>query len=338
MPAINRRIVLASRPPAAPDPGNFRLEEAAMPTAAPGEVLLRTLWLSLDPYMRGRMSDAPSYSPPVGIGEVMTGGTVSEVVASHAEGFSPGDLVLGFNGWQEYAAAKPATLRHVPRGPAPPSTALGVLGMPGMTAYCGMLNIGQPKPGETVVVAAASGPVGSLVGQIAKLHGARAVGIAGGPDKCAYVRDLGFDACLDHRAPDLAEQLAEACPKGIDVYFENVGGKVWDAVLPRLNPFARVPVCGLIANYNLGAAPPGPDRTAALMRAVLTKRLLMRGFIVWDFAAQQDDFLQTVGTWVAEGKVRYREDVVEGLEAAPAAFIGMLGGANFGKLVVRVAA
>ena len=338
MPDTNRRIVLASRPPAAPDPGNFRLEEAAMPTAAPGEVLLRTLWLSLDPYMRGRMSDAPSYSPPVGIGEVMTGGTVSEVVESHAEGFSPGDLVLGFNGWQEYATAKPSTLRHVPRGPAPPSTALGVLGMPGMTAYVGLLNIGQPKPGETVVVAAASGPVGSLVGQIAKLHGARAVGIAGGPDKCAFVRDLGFDACLDHRAPDLADQLAEACPKGIDVYFENVGGKVWDAVLPRLNPFARVPVCGLIANYNLGAAPPGPDRTAALMRAVLTKRLLMRGFIVWDFAAQQDDFLQTVGTWVAEGKVRYREDVVEGLEAAPAAFIGMLGGANFGKLLVRVAA
>lgn len=337
-PTTNRRIVLASRPPAAPDPGNFRLEEAAVPTAAPGEVLLRTLWLSLDPYMRGRMSDAPSYSPPVGIGEVMTGGAVSEVVQSHAEGFSPGDLVLGSTGWQEYATAKPAALRHVPRGPAPPSTALGVLGMPGMTAYCGMLNIGQPKPGETVVVAAASGPVGSLVGQIAKLHGARAVGIAGGPEKCAFVRDLGFDDCLDHRAPDLADQLADACPKGIDVYFENVGGKVWDAVLPRLNPFARVPVCGLIANYNLGAAPPGPDRTAALMRAVLTKRLLMRGFIVWDFAAQQDDFLQTVGTWVAEGKVRYREDVVEGLEAAPAAFIGMLSGGNFGKLVVRVAA
>jgi NADPH-dependent curcumin reductase CurA len=338
--SISRRIVLARRPVGEPKPDDFRMEDGPVPAAPPGGVLLRTLWLSLDPYMRGRMSDAPSYSPPVGIGEVMVGGTVSEVLESHAEGFRPGDLVEGRTGWQEHAAVDPAKhpggLRIVPPGPNPPSTALGVLGMPGMTAYCGMLNIGQPKPGETVVVAAAAGPVGSLVGQIAKLHGARAVGIAGGPDKCAHVIGLGFDACLDHRAPDLPRHLAAACPDGVDVYFENVGGAVWDAVLPRLNPFARVPVCGLVSMYNATEAPKGPSQ-AMLMRAVLTKRLLVRGFIVWDYAAQQDDFLQTVGTWLAEGKVRHQEDIVDGLESAPAAFIGMLKGANFGKLLVRVA-
>ena len=341
--AANRRIVLASRPAGPPTPENFRMEQAPVPTAPPGGVLLRTLWLSLDPYMRGRMSDAPSYAPPVQIGETMVGGTVSEVVQSDAPGFRPGDHVLGQTGWQEYAAVDlakhpanhPGGLRVLPPG-QPPSTALGILGMPGMTAYCGMLNIGQPKPGETVVVAAAAGPVGSLVGQIAKLHGARAVGIAGGPDKCAHVLGLGFDECLDHHAPDLPGRLAAACPDGIDVYFENVGGKVWDAVLPRLNPFARVPVCGLISFYNATEAAPGPDRTAQLMRAVLTKRLLLRGFIVWDFAAQEQDFLQTVGTWLAEGKVRHQEDIVDGLAAAPGAFIGMLRGANFGKTLVRV--
>ena len=336
----NRRIVLARRPVGEPKPDDFRMEDGPPPAAPPGGVLLRTLWLSLDPYMRGRMSDAPSYSPPVGIGEVMTGGTVSEVVESDAEGFRPGELVVGQSGWQEHAAVDvakhPGALRVLPPGPNPPSTALGVLGMPGMTAYCGMLNIGQPKPGETVVVAAAAGPVGSLVGQIAKLHGARAVGIAGGPDKCAHVMGLGFDACLDHRAPDLPGQLKAACPDGVDVYFENVGGAVWDAVLPRLNPFARVPVCGLVSMYNATEMPQGAGQ-AMLMRAVLTKRLLIRGFIVWDFAAQQDEFLQTVGTWLAEGKVRHREDIVDGLQAAPAAFIGMLKGANFGKMLVRVA-
>ena len=336
-PAQNARIVLASRPVGPPTPDAFRLEHAPMPSPAPGEVLLRTRWLSLDPYMRGRMSDAPSYSPPVEIGAVMVGGTVGEVVESRAEGFASGDLVMAQAGWQEYAALPAKGLRRLPPGPASPSTALGILGMPGMTAYCGMLNIGQPKPGETVVVAAAAGPVGSLVGQIAKLHGARAVGIAGGPDKCAHVLGLGFDECLDHHASDLPGRLAAACPDGIDVYFENVGGKVWDAVLPRLNPFARVPVCGLISFYNATEAAPGPDRTAQLMRAVLTKRLLLRGFIVWDFAAQEQDFLQTVGTWLAEGKVRHQEDIVDGLAAAPGAFIGMLRGANFGKMLVRVA-
>jgi NADPH-dependent curcumin reductase CurA len=339
--SASRRIVLARRPVGAPQPDDFRMEGGPVPPCPPGGVLLRTLWLSLDPYMRGRMSDAPSYSPPVGIGEVMVGGTVSEVLESRVDGFRPGDLVEGRTGWQEHAAVDPAAhpggLRLLPPGPNPPSTALGILGMPGMTAYCGMLNIGQPKPGETVVVAAAAGPVGSLVGQIARMHGARAVGIAGGPDKCAHVLGLGFDACLDHHAPDLPGRLAVACPDGVDVYFENVGGAVWDAVLPRLNPFARVPVCGLVSLYNATELPPGPDRQALLMRAVLTKRLLLRGFIVSDFAAQREDFLQTVGGWLAEGRVRHREDVVDGLESAPGAFIGMLRGANFGKLLVRVA-
>ena len=308
-----------------------------MPTPGPGQVLLRTIWLSLDPYMRGRMSDAPSYAQPVAIGEVITGGTVSDVVASDAEGLQPGDLVLGQTGWQSYAAVDAKQIRKLARGTLPASTALGVLGMPGMTAYCGLLNIGQPKPGETVVVAAASGPVGSMVGQIAKLRGARAVGIAGGEEKCAYVRSLGFEDCIDHRAPDLPERLAHACPKGIDVYFENVGGKVWDAVFPLLNPFARIPVCGLVSHYNQTAQSPGPDRSVGLMRAVLTKRLTIRGFIVSDFASQHAEFLQEASAWVAEGQVKYREDIVEGLEHAPAAFIGMLNGKNFGKLVVRVA-
>jgi len=334
--AVNRRLVLARRPVGEPQETDFRMEPEAMPTPGPGQVLLRTLWLSLDPYMRGRMSDAPSYVPPVAIGGVMTGGTVSEVLESHVEGLQPGDLVEGRTGWQTHAAVAAKEVRKLERGKLPPSTALGVLGMPGMTAYCGLLNIGQPKPGETVVVAAASGPVGSMVGQIAKLRGARAVGIAGGEEKCSYVRSLGFDDCIDHRGPDLDARLAQACPKGIDVYFENVGGKVWDAVFPLLNLFARIPVCGLISHYNQTAPSPGPDRSAGLMRAVLTKRLTLRGFIVFDFASQEAEFLRKAGAWVEAGQIKYREDVVEGLEQAPAAFIGMLNGKNFGKLLVRV--
>ncbi len=332
----NRRIVLARRPHGAPVDDDFRLEAGPLPEPGAGKVLLRTIWLSLDPYMRGRMSDVPSYVPPVQLGEVMVGGTVSQVVAADAPGLAPGDLVEGRTGWQDYAVADPKGLRKLdPAGP-PASTALGVLGMPGMTAWCGLGNIGQPKPGETVVVAAASGPVGSMVGQIAKLRGARAVGVAGGAAKCDHVRSLGFADCIDHRAPDMAAQLAAACPKGIDVYFENVGGAVFEAVLPLLNPFARVPVCGLIANYNLTEPVPGPDRSVALMRAVLTKRLLIRGFIVFDFAAQQDAFLQEAGPWLAQGKIKHREDVTEGLENAPRAFMGLLRGANFGKTLVRV--
>ena len=334
----SRRIVLASRPVGEPKDTDFRLESAPVPEPGPGQVLVRTLWLSLDPYMRGRMSDAKSYAKPVGIGEVMTGGTVGEVVRSNDGKFSPGDLVLGMGGWQEHAVLDGKELRRLDPAAAPVQTALGVLGMPGMTAYTGLLNIGQPKAGETVAVAAATGPVGSMVGQIAKLKGCRAVGIAGGSDKCrALLEEFGFDAAVDHRAPDFPERLKAACPNGIDVYYENVGGAVWDAVFPLLNDFARIPVCGLIANYNMTELPAGPDRTPQLFRAVLTKRLLIRGFIVWDFQAQAREFAAEVGGWLRDGKIKYREDVVEGLENAPQAFMGLLKGRTFGKLLVRVA-
>ncbi|AWN38497.1 NADP-dependent oxidoreductase [Methylobacterium radiodurans] len=337
MAAMNRRIVLASRPHGEPTPAHFRLEEARVPTPREGEVLLRTRWLSLDPYMRGRMSAAKSYAQPVTIGEPMVGGTVSEVVQSNNPDFAVGELVSAYAGWQDYAVSDGRGLHRLPPG-LPPTTALGILGMPGMTAYTGLLTIGRPKAGETVVVAAAAGPVGSLVGQIARLKGARAVGIAGGPDKCRYLTDeLGFDAAIDHRADDFADALAAACPKGVDVYFENVGGAVFEAVLPLLNDFARVPVCGLVSGYNATELPPGPDRLPTLMRTVLTKRLHLQGFIVWDFADQQEAFIRDVGGWLAEGRVKHREDVVEGLEKAPEAFIGMLRGKNFGKLVVHVA-
>jgi NADPH-dependent curcumin reductase len=333
----NRRIVLASRPEGEPVPENFRLDTAAVPQPGPDEVLLRTRYLSLDPYMRGRMSAARSYAKPVEPGDVMVGGTVSEVVASNVEGLAPGDVVLGQMGWQEYAVSKRQGLRKLDPAAAPIQTALGVLGMPGMTAYTGLLNIGQPKEGETVVVAAATGPVGSLVGQIARLKGCRAVGIAGGADKCrALIDEFGFDAAVDHRSPEMAARLKEACPKGIDVYFENVGGAVWDAVFPLLNDFSRIPVCGLVAQYNMTELPSGPDRTPVLMRAILSKRLLLRGFIVSDFASQHGEFQREVGAWLRDGKIKYREDVVEGLENAPQAFIGLLQGKNFGKLLIKV--
>jgi NADPH-dependent curcumin reductase CurA len=336
---LNERIVLASRPTGLPRPDNFRLEQEAVPVPADGQVLLQILYLSLDPYMRGRMDDAKSYAKPVDVGAVMEGGTVARVVASKHDGFVPGDVVLSHSGWQRYALADGTGLRTLDPAAAPVSTALGVLGMPGFTAWAGLLQIGRPQPGETVVVAAASGAVGSVVGQIARIHGARAVGIAGGPDKCAFVRDeLGFDAVVDHRAPDFAAQLAAACPDGIDVYFENVGGKVFDAVFPLLNDFARVPVCGLIAQYNeLPQAAPGPDRLALVMRDVLKKSLTVRGFIQREFAALRPAFLEAAQGWIADGRLRYREDIVDGLAAAPAAFIDLLQGRNFGKLVVKVA-
>lgn len=333
----NRRIVLAARPTGAPKPADFRLEETPVPTPGPGEVLLRTLWLSLDPYMRGRMSAAKSYAKPVEVGAVMEGGTVCEVVASNDPGFAPGDAVLAYTGWQTHATAAGGGLVKLDRSAAPLSAWLGVLGMPGMTAYTGLLTIGQPKPGETVAVAAATGPVGSAVGQIARIKGARAVGIAGGPEKCrALIEEFGFDAAVDHRSPTLADDLAKACPDGIDVYFENVGGKVAAAVQPLLNPFARIPVCGLIAHYNDTAPPPGPDRWPAAMRDVLAKRLTYRGFIVSDFSDQREAFVRDMAGWLAEGRVKAREDVVEGLDAAPEALIGLLEGRNFGKVVVRV--
>src|ERR1700744_388295 len=331
-----KRIVLASRPVGEPKPSDFRLEDHPVPTPGEGQVLLRTIWLSLDPYMRGRMSDGPSYATPVPIGGVMEGGTVAEVIASNNPGFARGDIVLSRAGWQTHALSDGKGLSKIDPKLGPISTAVGVLGMPGMTAYTGLLDIGKPQPGETVVVAAASGPVGSAVGQIAKIKGARAVGIAGGKDKCDYVKnELGFDDCLDHRDPDLAAKLKAACPKGIDVYFENVGGAVFEAVFPLLNAFARVPVCGLIAHYN-DTQNPAPKLAASMMPEVLTKRLTFRGFIVSDFAARHADFLRDMSAWVREGKVKYKEYVTEGLDHAPTAFMGLLKGANFGKQLVRV--
>ena len=276
------------------------------------------------------MSAAKSYAKSVEVGAV--GGTVGEVVASRNPSFAVGDIAVGYGGWQDYAVASGSGLRKLNPAAAPVSTALGVLGMPGMTAYAGLLEIGRPKAGETVAVAAASGAVGSVIGQIAKIKGCRAVGIAGGPDKCRFVvEELGFDACVDHRAGDFVGQLEAACPAGIDVYFENVGGAIQQAVWPLLNDFARVPVCGLISQYIATTPMPGPD-----MFSVLRKRLTLRGFIVWDFAARQADFLRDMGEWVGGGRVKYREDVVEGLENAPAAFLGLLQGKNFGKLLVKV--
>ncbi|WP_095165389.1 NADP-dependent oxidoreductase [Pseudomonas sp. Irchel 3H3] len=336
---LNQRIVLASRPAGAPTPENFRMERVALPDLAEGQVLLKTLYLSLDPYMRGRMSDAPSYAAPVAIGEVMTGGAVSRVERSLNPKFHEGDLVVGATGWQSHSISDGRALIPVPSGLPSPSMALGVLGMPGMTAYMGLMDIGQPKEGETLVVAAASGAVGSVVGQVARIKGLKVVGVAGGADKCRYVVDeLGFDACIDHKSADFAEQLAQACGAGIDIYFENVGGKVFDAVLPLLNPKARVPVCGLIAQYNAHEAPPGPDRMPLLQRTLLTKRVRMQGFIVFDdYGDRHSEFAKAMAPWVREGKVKFREDVVEGLEQAPEAFIGLLEGRNFGKLVVQVA-
>jgi len=338
--SVNRRIVLNSRPVGAPTAENFRLEGLDLPVPSTGELLLRTLYLSLDPYMRGRMSDAPSYAVPVAIGEVMVGGTVSRVESSRHRGYQPGDLVLGYSGWQDYAISDGAGLTKLDARMRHPSLALGVLGMPGFTAYMGLLDIGQPKAGETVVVAAASGAVGSVVGQIAKLlKGCRVVGIAGGADKCRYVvEELGFDACIDHRRADLPNLLADACPKGIDVYFESVGGAVFDAVLPLLNAKARVPLCGLIAHYNDSALPQGPDRLGLLMGTLLTKRIKMQGFIIFDdYGHRYDEFFPQMSAWLAAGRIKYREDMVDGLEHAPEAFIGLLEGKNFGKLIVRVA-
>lgn len=332
-----QQIVLASRPNGAPKPENFRLEGFDLPEADEGEVTVRVLYLSLDPYMRGRMSDAKSYAAPVPIDGVMEGETICEVLKSRHNDFSPGDIVRGRTGWRTMAVLKGEGLRHVETHGAPLTTAVGVLGMPGFTAWSGLKFIGKPKEGETVAVAAASGPVGSMVGQLARLWGAKAVGIAGGADKCAYVKsELGFDAVIDHRAEDFASRLASACPDGIDVYFENVGGHVWDAVLPLLNKYGRVPVCGLVAHYN-GSSTSETDRLPATMSAILRQSLLVRGFIQTEFAPDHfDEFLSDIGPRVASGEIKYREDIVEGFENAPAAFTSMLTGGNFGKLIVKV--
>ena len=336
---LNRRILLAAHPKGLPTLQDFRLDTQPVPAPVEGQVLLRTLHLSLDPYMRNLMDAVgPGYAPPVPLGETMVGGTVSRVVTSRNPRFREGQIVLASAGWQDYALSDGSDLQLL-NDMAQPSLALGGLGMPGFTAYVGLLDIGQPRPGDTVVVAAATGAVGAVVGQLAKLKGARVVGIAGGADKCRYaVEELGFDACLDRRQGRLQERLAAACPDGIDVYFENVGGDVLDAVLPLLNLGARVPVCGFIAHYNSSSPVSFEDLRSQLLATVLQKRVRMQGFIILDhYADRFEPFHRDMEQWLATGRVKLREDRVSGLEQAPSAFIGLLEGKNFGKLIVDVA-
>lgn len=334
----NRQIILASRPTGMPDDRHLQIRDGDMPRPGPGEVLVKTIYMSLDPYMRGRMSAAKSYAASVAEGAVMEGATVGEVVESNDNGFAVGDYVLAHGGWQEYAVQPAQGLRRLDPEIAPISTAVGVLGMTGFTAYVGLDEIGQPKSGETVVVSAAAGAVGQVVGQIARIKGCRVVGAAGADDKCRHVIDAyGFDACVNYKDDDFPDQLAVACPDGIDVYFENVGGVVFDAVRGLLNDFARMPVCGRIAHYNDSDAPPGPDRLVAFMGQVLVKRLRVQGFIQFDFRHRADDFQRDMGAWLRSGEIRYQEDIVDGLENAVDAFQGLLQGRNRGKLLVQVA-
>lgn len=336
----NRRVLLASRPHGAPTEANFRFDTQPVPAPDDGEVLLRTVYLSLDPYMRGRMSDAPSYVEPFAVDDVLGGGTVAIVEQSKHADYHPGDWVVSQSGWQDYALSDGKGLVKL-QGPVleHPSWGLSLLGMTGFTAYMGLLDIGNPQPGETVVVAAATGAVGSVVGQIAKLKGCKVVGIAGGAEKCRYAKEtLGFDHCVDHRQDDLAEQLKQHCPDGIDVYFENVGGKVFNAVLPLMNTKGRIPVCGLIADYNSTDLPEGRDHLPLLQSAILRKRLRVQGFIInQDYGDRFDEFFRQMSQWVAEDRLVFREHIVDDLENAPEAFTGMLEGKNFGKLVIRVA-
>lgn len=329
----NLQVVLASRPAGPVTETNFRFVEAAVPLPNDGEVLVRNLYLSLDPYMRMRMNDGKSYAPPVQLGEVMIGGTIGEVIESKDPRFKTGDVVSGRSGWQLFATVPAQTLRKVDTRGAPLSTALGVVGMPGITAWYGLLRIGEPKPGETVVVSAASGAVGSVVGQIARLKGCRAVGIAGGAMKCEYVvNELGFDACVDYKSETFESKLREATPGGIDIFFENVGGRVFDAVLPLLNAFARIPFCGYVSEY---------DETGSYgvrhLRSLLVSRVRLQGFIISEHLDIWDEALADLSGWLVAGKLNYHETIAQGLESAPAAFIGMLKGRNLGKQLVKLA-
>lgn len=336
---INRRYVLAQRPQGMPSDQDFRLEKVAQPEPEQGQVLLRTLYLSLDPYVRGRLDDVPSYSPPLAIGDVICGGTVCRVEQSLHPDYQAGDLVLAYTGWQDYALSDGEGLQKLDANMAHPSYALGLLGMPGFTGYMGLTDIGNPQVGETVVVAAATGAVGSVVGQVAKLRGCRTVGIAGGVEKCRYaVEKLGFDVCIDHRAADFAHQLKQACDKGIDVYYENVGGAVFDAVLPLINTKARIPVCGMISQYNGHHSDHQQDRLPLLMSTILKKRMRVEGFIIsQDYGDRYPEFYAQMSTWLAQGKIVFKEDVVDGLENSITAFQGLLSGKNFGKLIIKVA-
>ena len=329
---VNRQILFASRPKGWVTEDNFRLVESPAPSPAERQVLVRNHWLSLDPYMRGRMDEAGSYAKGAELGQVMVGGTVGEVIESKSPRFGPGDMVVGALGWQEYGVSDAGALVKIDTSIAPASCYLGILGMPGVTAWVGLLDIAQPKEGETVVVSAASGAVGSVVGQLAKIRGCRAVGIAGGAPKCAYVTgELGFDACIDYKAGSLYADLRTAAPKGIDVCFENVGGEIFDTVLQLMNPFSRITVCGLVSQYNLTE-----PYAVKNLRSVLVNRVRMQGFIVSDRLDLWPRAKAELAGWLKAGRLRYRECVAQGLEAAPAAFIGMLRGRNFGKQLVKL--
>ncbi len=340
MPETMKRIVLAARPKGSPKLSDFRLETADVPKPGDGEILVRIIWLSLDPYMRGRMDDTKSYAKPVQIGEPMEAGCVGEVIESRHRKYSAGDYVEGRFGWQTHALSNGEGVRKLDPSIAPISTALGVLGMPGITAYVGLNDHGRPKAGETLVVSAATGAVGSLVGQLGKAQGLHVVGVAGGEKKCRYaVDELGYDACVDHRAAtdarELRKQLADACPDGIDIYFENVGGKTLEAVMPLMNVHGRIPLCGTISWYS-GSAGEGPNLLPMVWRSILVKRLSVRGFIIFDHYDRFPEFLSVVSGQIKDGSVRYRESISDGLESAPQAFIDLLGGHNFGKQLVAV--
>ena len=339
MAIMSERIELISRPVGMPQASDFNICEKPVPDLTDNQVSCRTIYLSLDPYMRGRMNDAKSYAESVELGDVVTGEAVSEVIESTSDKFKPGDIIAGMNGWQSHAVLDAGEVRHVDPKQAPISTALGVLGMPGLTAYVGLLDKGQPKEGETLVVSAATGAVGAVVGQIGRIKGLRVVGIAGAQEKCDYaVDELGYDACVSHRSETLRDDLKAACPDGIDVYFESVGGAVQRAVFPLLNVHARATICGLIAWYNLTAAPEGPDMVPGLMRQILTKRLSINGIIIFDHYDRYRDFQRDVSGWIADGSLKYREDIVDGLDNTVEAFQGLMEGRNFGKLIVRVSA
>lgn len=335
----NRQIKLASRPQGEPKAENFDLVTSDIPSPNDNEMLLRTVYLSLDPYMRGRMSDAKSYADPLAVGDVIMGGTVAQVVESNIDKFAVGDLVVSNSGWQDYSVSNGEGVLKLDKDMKNPSYGLGVLGMPGFTGYMGLTDIGKPQKGETLVVAAATGPVGATVGQVGKQYGTRTVGVAGGKEKCDFaVNELGFDICIDHKADDFAEQLKAACPDGIDIYYENVGGHVFDAVMPLLNAHARIPVCGLVAQYNATDLPEGKDRLSMLTGLILSRRLTIKGFIIFEeYGDHYPEFLDTMSKWVESGDVKTKEYIAEGLDHAPDAFVRMLNGDNFGKTVVKVA-
>jgi hypothetical protein len=334
MSGINKQILLASRPVGFPKPSDFQLVETPVPEPGEGEILVGASYLSVDPYMRGRMSDAKSYAEPVKLGEVMTGGVVGKVLVSRNPKFAENEYVVGQFGWQQYAVSSGKGVRKVDPALAPVSTALGVLGMPGMTAYFGLLEVGQPKSGETVLVSGAAGAVGSLAGQIAKIKGCRAVGIAGSDDKVDWITsELGFDAAFNYKThPGYYAALKSLCPQGIDVYFDNVGGAITDAVFAWMNPLGRVAVCGQIALYNLEK----PDLGPRLLPLVLRQQLKVQGFLVFQFADRAGEALRELAGWLTSGQLKYRETVVEGIENAVGAFLGMLRGENTGKQLVKI--